>query len=45
MDDPKMGHSRKDTYSLPEEISAIQRGRGAKFVSENIKCISRGQVV
>ncbi len=34
-----MGCSRKDPYSLTEEISAVRRGRGEKIVSDNSKCI------
>ena len=34
-----MGRSRKDPYSPPEEISAVQRGRGEKVASDNSKCI------
>ena len=34
-----MGCSRKDPYSLTEEISAVWRGRGEKIVSDSSKCI------
>jgi hypothetical protein len=34
-----MGCSRKDPHSPMEEISAVQRGRGEKNVSDNSKCI------
>ena len=37
---PPLGHSRKNPITLPtEEISAVQRGRGQKFVSDNSKSI------
>jgi hypothetical protein len=33
------GHYRKDPSCPREEISAVWRGRGEKFVSDNSKCI------
>jgi hypothetical protein len=36
----RMGRSRKDPHSPTEEISAVQRGRGEKIVSDNSKCTS-----
>ncbi len=39
-----MGRSRKDPYSPTEEISAVQRGRGEKIVSDNSKCIRTSEV-
>ena len=38
-----MGCSRKDPYSLTEEISAVRRGRGEKIVSDNSKCIRKSE--